>query len=78
MKERQLRGVIEQHMIDTGFMKPGGRGELAGGEDDPQIERKVVGGPPAGAKQCPKCGELTMVFQEGCASCLSCNYSKCA
>lgn len=27
---------------------------------------------------CPKCGELTLVASEGCNSCPSCLYSKCA
>ena len=28
--------------------------------------------------ECPKCGEMTLIFQEGCDSCLSCGYSKCS
>ena len=72
-----IGGVIEQHMIDTGFLKPGDSGDLSNG---PQLsgEQQVVGGKPPGARQCPRCGELTLVFQEGCSSCLSCSYSKCA
>ena len=27
---------------------------------------------------CPRCGGGTLMFQEGCASCLSCGYSKCS
>ena len=27
--------------------------------------------------QCPKCSEFSMAFQEGCATCMSCGYSKC-
>ena len=39
---------------------------------------------PQGAKSrskiagCPRCGEAALVFQEGCATCLSCGYSKCS
>ena len=72
-----IGGVIEQHMIDTGFLKPGDRGDLSK-DADSAAERQIVGGKPAGARQCPRCGELTLVFQEGCSSCLSCSYSKCA
>jgi ribonucleoside-diphosphate reductase alpha chain len=28
-------------------------------------------------RQCPKCGQASLIKQEGCDSCLSCNYSKC-
>ena len=29
-------------------------------------------------RACPKCGERTLIFQEGCDSCLSCGYSRCS
>ena len=68
-----IGGVIERHMIDTGFLQTAveNGGKLS-------AERLAVGdnagvfGPP-----CPKCGEAGLVFQEGCVSCLSCDYSKC-
>jgi hypothetical protein len=28
-------------------------------------------------RQCPKCGEASLVRQEGCDVCVSCAYSKC-
>ena len=65
-----IGGVIERHMIDTGFLKAG--------ESEAPREMKqvaVLGG--ASPAQCPKCGEASLVFQEGCATCLSCDYSKC-
>jgi ribonucleoside-diphosphate reductase alpha chain len=70
--------VIEQHMIDTGF--------IAGGEGKPltQAMRAMVGEPaerPAGAvklKGCPRCGERAMIMQEGCETCTSCGFSKCS
>ncbi len=71
-----IGGVIERHMIDTGFLKSGQATGLT--EAAERLEKRVVGGPPTGMKQCPKCGEMSLVFQEGCASCLSCDYSKCA
>ena len=69
-----IGGVIERHMIDTGFL------QMETGDDKkPAAERLVVGAPglSAGAP-CPKCGESTLVFQEGCASCVSCDYSRCS
>ena len=70
--------VIEQHMIDTGF--------IAKGDGHPVSEalRAVVGEPvePAiGAvklKGCPRCGERAMIRQEGCETCTSCGFSKCS
>ena len=67
-----IGGVIERHMIDTGFLKaalPVGFGAQTAVSTD---------GPPIGARQCPKCGDLSLIYQEGCATCLSCRYSKCA
>jgi ribonucleoside-diphosphate reductase alpha chain len=34
-------------------------------------------GPDVRFRQCPKCGQASLIKQEGCDSCLSCNYSKC-
>lgn len=72
--------VIEQHMIDTGF--------ITGKDNRPVTEalRAVAGDPPppheaaAGKslKGCPRCGERGMIRQEGCESCTSCGYSKCS
>lgn len=62
-----IGGVIERHMIDTGFLKPDAKPGLALAVNDQQ----------RGA-QCPRCGEATLVFQEGCSTCLSCGYSKCS
>ena len=73
-----IGGVIEQHMIDTGFLKTDARPGLAELSNEAAANQLQGDLPPAGTRQCPKCGELTMVFQEGCASCLSCSYSKCA
>ena len=72
--------VIEQHMIDTGF--------ITGKDNRPVTEalRAVAGDPPppheaaAGKplKGCPRCGERGMIRQEGCETCTSCGYSKCS
>ena len=64
--------VIETHMIEIGFLKR--RGAAAG--KDPAAGREVVnlGGTPG---QCPSCGSVAMIHQEGCAVCTACGYSKC-
>jgi ribonucleoside-diphosphate reductase alpha chain len=36
-------------------------------------ERSAAGG----ARQCPKCGGLSLVHQEGCDLCTACEYSRC-
>jgi ribonucleoside-diphosphate reductase alpha chain len=83
--------VIEKHMISIGFLKsPGtlnneepqaqvvalggndsGAGQGEGGSGDNS------GGPTQRLRQCPKCGQPSLVRQEGCDSCISCDYSKC-
>jgi ribonucleoside-diphosphate reductase alpha chain len=62
-----IGGIIERHMIDTGFLKADAKAVLALAVND---ERR--------AAQCPRCGEAALVFQEGCSTCLSCGYSKCS
>ncbi|MBM3547303.1 MAG: adenosylcobalamin-dependent ribonucleoside-diphosphate reductase [Alphaproteobacteria bacterium] len=66
--------VIERHMVDIGFLQPNGP------EIDIAAERKVVGLPsPTGTRprQCMKCGQPSMIRQEGCDLCTSCGYSRC-
>jgi ribonucleoside-diphosphate reductase alpha chain len=65
-----IGGVIEEHMIDIGFMP--GHGKHEHGEI-----RKVVNAADARMRQCPKCGEASLSRQEGCDTCMSCGYSKC-
>lgn len=67
-----IGGVIEKHMIDIGFLKKD--------SGSPVIEKRAAVALPAGVrgKTCPRCNESTLVFQEGCASCLNCGYSKCS
>ena len=66
-----IGGVIERHMIDTGFLKPED-GRLA-----PAAETEVTAETLSGLRYCPKCDNPTLVFQEGCHNCLNCGYSKC-
>ncbi len=64
--------VIEQHMIDTGFItKNEGRPisealqKVAGDTDGPR------------RASCPRCGDRSLIRQEGCDNCTECGYSRC-
>ncbi len=82
--------VIERHMIDTGFLpdpkeEREGQRELkvVGGTDAASSSGELTGvavvattsGP--GMRGCPRCGERTLIRQEGCDTCISCAYTKC-
>ena len=62
-----IGGVIERHMLETGFLDPdeGRRFSVV----ERNGERRVT---------CPRCGGQSLMFQEGCATCLSCGFSKCS
>jgi ribonucleoside-diphosphate reductase alpha chain len=67
-----IGGVIEQHMVDIGFLKDPDTLEL-----NFNAERMVVGMNGGGLGQCPKCGTASLLRQEGCDLCTSCGFSKC-
>ncbi len=66
-----IGGVIEQHMIATGFIA----GEGMGLKSDPQA--KVVGLDAPRGKACTSCGQYDLRMVEGCMTCGSCGHSKC-
>ncbi|MBV7378827.1 adenosylcobalamin-dependent ribonucleoside-diphosphate reductase [Maritimibacter dapengensis] len=66
-----IGGVIEKHMIATGFIA----GEGMGLKSDPTAEVVNLGQRPGPA--CPSCGQYTMQMLEGCMTCSSCGHSKC-
>lgn len=71
-----IGGIIERHMIDTGFLQDQDVGELGNAEAAKQV--KVVNADTASnLRQCPCCGDAALTFQEGCETCLSCGHSKC-
>jgi ribonucleoside-diphosphate reductase alpha chain len=66
--------VIARHMTEIG-MAP--TGEL-GSAGEPDTGRQVVNLGDQRMRHCPKCGQPTLIRQEGCDSCASCGYSKCS
>ena len=66
-----IGGVIEQHMVATGFIE----GEGMGLKTDPQA--KVIGLDAPRGKACSSCGQFDLRMVEGCMTCGSCGHSKC-
>ena len=64
-----IGGVIERHMIEIGFLKAPVSLNAAAA---------VAMTEGRSAASCPRCGERALMFQEGCATCLSCGFSKCS
>jgi ribonucleoside-diphosphate reductase alpha chain len=66
--------VIERHLIAIGFMaKP-----APGASDAERAAAAEAGAEGALARRCPRCGAPGLVRLEGCDTCVSCGYSKCA
>ncbi|SFR41711.1 adenosylcobalamin-dependent ribonucleoside-diphosphate reductase [Litoreibacter janthinus] len=66
-----IGGVIEKHMIATGFIA----GEGMGLKADPQAQVVNLSGNRGPA--CPSCGQYDLRMVEGCMTCASCGHSKC-
>ncbi|MEP3346447.1 MAG: adenosylcobalamin-dependent ribonucleoside-diphosphate reductase [Litoreibacter sp.] len=66
-----IGGVIEKHMIATGFIE----GEGMGLKADPQAQ--VVNLSDGRGPACPSCGQFDLRMVEGCMTCGSCGHSKC-
>jgi len=66
-----IGGVIERHMVATGFLA----GEGMGLKSDPQAEVVNLGTPRGPA--CSRCGQYEMRMIEGCMTCGACGHSKC-
>ncbi|MCB5200078.1 adenosylcobalamin-dependent ribonucleoside-diphosphate reductase [Loktanella sp. TSTF-M6] len=67
-----IGGVIERHMIATGFLT----GEGEGLKSDPQADVVNLSDAPRG-KACSSCGSYELRMVEGCMTCASCGFSKC-
>ncbi len=84
-----LGEVIEQHLIDTGFIASPDAEDIAvplvkamDGTGSGSGSGTVSGtghsdGRPNGARTCPRCSQPALLRQEGCDTCVSCGYSKC-
>lgn len=62
-----IGAVIERHMTETGSTDQEQEQRFSIVEKDG--ERRLA---------CPRCGGRSLMFQEGCATCLSCGFSKCS
>ena len=69
--------VLETHMKRIEFIASDDEPDLAGA-----AEAKVIAIAGAGRARapatCPKCSQPSLIHQEGCATCTSCGFSKCA
>ncbi len=65
-----IGGIIEKHMIATGFIA----GEGMGLKADPKADVVNLGNR---GKACPSCGQYDLRMVEGCMTCASCGHSKC-
>jgi ribonucleoside-diphosphate reductase alpha chain len=66
-----IGGVIEEHMVNTGFIL----GKGMGLKTDPKAE--VVNLSQSRLMSCSSCGQFEMRMAEGCMTCGNCGYSKC-
>jgi ribonucleoside-diphosphate reductase alpha chain len=64
-----IGGVIERHLIEIGFLSPA---------EAPRLSEAAEQRAPASKMgQCPNCGAAALTHQEGCDTCLNCDYSRC-
>ena len=63
--------VIDRHMVSIGFMPNPAESR------EPASAKQVVNLGHAPLRQCPKCGQPSLLRSEGCDTCTSCAYSKC-
>jgi ribonucleoside-diphosphate reductase alpha chain len=64
--------IIERHLVEIGFLPKPNRANSSG----PARQVAVAGDTPR-LGQCPRCGQASLLHQEGCAQCNNCGYSKC-
>ena len=80
-----IGGVIERHLISIGFMPRPGDAETAraamavakaaAASSSGKVAESTT--PPLVPRQCPRCGEASLIRQEGCDLCTGCGHSKC-
>ena len=85
--------VIERHLIDIGFLKPGdpplvydphalraaasASGAASPADGEDGEARGTSGAPPTPLGQCPRCGAAALTHRDGCDLCFNCGYSRC-
>ena len=76
--------VLEDHMISIGFMTNEGAVPANQALRQPKVvqlgadlDTEEVKGTGSRFRQCPKCGQASLMRQEDCDTCASCAYSKC-
>jgi len=88
----EIGEVIEQHLINTGFIEPqkkkmpdavGIHVQSDGSQVLGSTEAMGVQSSEGGTQQspfmiCPNCNERALYFEENCTKCYSCGYSKCS
>jgi len=55
----------------------GGTVDVANDADKPEVNSPPSANAGKGFRTCPRCGQPSMIRQEGCDACTSCGYSKC-
>ena len=76
--------VVEKHLIEIDFLPSETVTKLDGSNlvksavsKNAVQENKIGNFTGAHMQQCPKCGQASIIKQEGCDNCITCGYSKC-
>ncbi|MFP6733231.1 MAG: ribonucleoside-diphosphate reductase, adenosylcobalamin-dependent, partial [Rhodospirillales bacterium] len=76
--------ILEQHMRRIGFITDDADAYEAASQRQPKVVNLDHRGrgesqiqPNPGFRQCPKCGQASLIRQDGCDTCTSCAYSRC-
>ena len=73
-----IGGVIERHMIEIGFLEPGGALSRDPAYGDSPATALATNKQPGAGESCPSCGAMSMHMIEGCATCMECGFSRCS
>ena len=83
-EEAAIGDILEQHMRRIGFITADADAYEAASQRQPKVANLDHRGrgesqiqPNPGFRQCPKCGQASLIRQEGCDTCTSCAYSRC-